>query len=110
MSNIEQAIAVLEEHIVVIQTVPEWAERMGFDSPRYFSRKIRDAHGKRPKEIIVEKKLQKIKACLAQTKDEILFCTARDLGFANDNALYKFVKRHTGKSPTELKRECEKGV
>jgi len=40
---------------------------------------------------------------LQNPSDEILFSIALDVGFADNNALYKFVKRHTGKTPTQLR-------
>ncbi|RNC79515.1 MAG: hypothetical protein ED557_15705 [Balneola sp.] len=40
---------------------------------------------------------------------EIFYCVAWEFGFANEHSLYKFVKRHTGKIITELKRDSEKG-
>lgn len=110
MENIAKALAVLEKDIAVIHTVSEWAERMGYNSTDYFSRKVRNYYGVRPKEIMVEKKLEKIRACFREDPDKINFCIARELGFIDNNSLYKFVKRHTGKSITSLKRECEKRV
>ncbi|MBO6801566.1 MAG: AraC family transcriptional regulator, partial [Balneola sp.] len=69
---------------------------------------------KSPYQLIVEKKLEIITEKLEGSTDEILFSIALDVGFVDNNALYKFVKRHTGKTPTELrkgrvKRESEKG-
>ena len=114
MSNIEHAIRVLEAHIAEIYSVSDWAHLMGFESEKYFNRKIRGRYKKSPYKLIVEKKLEKITDKLECTSDEILFSIALDLGFVDNNALYKFVKRHTGKTPTELrkgrvKRESEKG-
>ncbi len=110
MNRIEKAVDILGQHITEVATVSEWADIMGYDSPKYFSRLIRNHYGKRPKELIVQVKLRKIKECFARESDEILFCMARDLGFVDNNALYKFINRHTGKTPTQLKRECKKGV
>ena len=107
--NIEQAITVLDENITSICTVKEWAELMGVKSEKYFTRKIRATFRMSPYKMIVEKKLEVITQKLQNSSDEILFSIALDLGFADNNALYKFVKRHTGKSPTELKWESEMG-
>ena len=109
MSEIENAIDVLENNISSINTVSEWSNHVGFNSERYFSRQFRNHFGSRPKEVITQIKLDKIRECMARFPDQILYCTAKDLGFADDQALYKFIKRHTGKSPTEFKREGEKG-
>ena len=99
----QQAILILEQHISTIKTVSEWADKMGYKSERYFSRKIRNYFGKRPKELIVEMKITKIHECISHSPDDMYYSIAKKFGFEDDNAFYKFVKRHTGKSPTELK-------
>jgi AraC-like DNA-binding protein len=76
---------------------------MGYSSEKYFSRKIRNTFGKRPKELIIEMKILKIHEYILSSPDDIYYCVAKKFGFEDDNALYKFVKRHTGKSLTELK-------
>ena len=109
MSKIEHAVEILEEHIANICSVGEWAEVMGFESEKYFTRKIRAHFRKSPYKLIVEKKLERIKKELTSSSEEIFFSIALDLGFADNNSFYKFVKRHTGKTPTELKWESEMG-
>jgi AraC-like DNA-binding protein len=109
MGKIEEAITVLEENITAIHTVPEWAERMGYPCEKYFSRKIRTHYQQSPYRLIVEKKMDRIKQELKNSSDDILFSVALELGFVDNNALYKFVKRHSGKTPTELKWESEMG-
>ena len=54
MPDIEQAVRVLESHIEVIHSVPDWAEKMKYDSPKYFTRKIRAHYRKSPYKLIVE--------------------------------------------------------
>ncbi len=110
MSNIETAITVLEEQIKEILTVCEWATKTGFDSTKYFSRKIRDFYGRRPKKIIIEKKLELIEKVLSQSGNETFQWVAGETGFENDNALGQFVNRHTDKSLTQLKTECQNRV
>lgn len=109
MKEISHAIEILEEDINSIFTVDEWAARMHFSSEKYFSRVFRNHFGVRPKKVITEKKLLKIKQCFSEEPYEIFYCSAKKLGFADDQALYRFVKRHTGKSLTQMKRECKKG-
>ena len=108
--KIREALKVLDENLISINTVSEWADKVGYDSSKYFSRKIRDAYGELPKEMIIRKKLEQIEDILCHSEDQIYYSIALDLGFKNDVALYKFLKRHTGKSITEYKRECEKRV
>ena len=109
MSKIEHAVKVLERHIAEIYSVNDWARLTGFESEKYFNRKIRGCYKKSPYQLIIEKKLEIITERLEGSTDEILFSIALDVGFADNNALYKFVKRHTGKSPSELKKESEMG-
>ncbi len=104
MKNIELALEILQNNISEINTVSEWSDALGFHSNKLFSRHFRNYYGVRPKEMITKTKIQKIKECLLNSPNEILFCIARELGFPNDQALYMFVKRHTGKSPSELKK------
>jgi AraC-like DNA-binding protein len=108
MSFKERAEKVLKEHLAEIKTVEQWSEKMGYNSVNYFSRKIRDAFDQRPKKIIIEVKLQYIEEQFRKDKNQNLFAVARALGFANDGALYHFIKRHRGKSPLEWKEEYEK--
>ena len=110
MQEIEHAIHVLENNIAKINTVSEWGDHLGFSSHKYFSRQFRKHFGQRPKQIIVEKKLEMVKSRFAEFPDKINYAIAREIGLCDEPAFYKFIKRHTGKSPSEFKRECEKGV
>ena len=105
MKKNEDAIRVLNENISSIRTVLDWSILMGYNSERDFSRKIRNTFGKRPKKLIIEMKILKIHECISNSPDDIYYCVAKKFGFEDDNALYKFVKRHTGKCLTELKKE-----
>ncbi len=104
MKKIEEAVDVLGQHITEIATVSEWAEKTNYVSTDYFSRKFRNHYGIRPKEVLVEKRLEKIKECLHESPDEIYYCIALKLGFADYNGLHKFVNRHTGKCVSSLKK------
>lgn len=105
MNNIENAIRVLEEHIASIHTVPELAEKMGYTSSKNFSRLFRNHFGIRPKKVITKIKLRTITDHMLAAPDDIYFCIARRVGLLDDKALYRFIKRHTGKSPGEFKYE-----
>ncbi len=107
MRKVERAILVLEENLATISSVSEWAEHLGYSSVSYFSRVFRDCHGERPSLVYQQVKLNGVKKYLINNPDVIFHSVALEFGFANDQALYKFVKRHTGNSLTELKRELE---
>lgn len=106
---IEDAKIILLKNLNEIQTVTNWANQMGYNSSKYFSRKIRDLYGKRPKQIIIELRLQRIREYLKGSNNQIFYWVAIESGFKNDTSLYKFVRRHTGKSLSELRYECKKG-
>jgi len=110
MRKIEHAVLVLEENLATVHRVPEWANLLGFTSENYFSQVFRDYFEECPSLVLQQVKLKGIREYMANNPDDIFYSVARELGFANDQALYKFVKRHTGKSLTELKKECQKGV
>jgi AraC-like DNA-binding protein len=38
-----------------------------------------------------------------------VFTIALDLGFADNAALYKFIKRHTGLTPTDFREQVRNG-
>ncbi len=94
MPSIKDANNVLEKNILKISKVSQWSELSGFKSVKYFSRKYQNYFGLRPKRIIIEK----IKNYLFDHDEEIFYSIALDLGFQDDQALYKFLKRHTGKT------------
>ena len=96
--------SVLTKNISSVQC-KELGNIIGYHSEQYFSRKIENTLGKRPKELIIEMKMLKIHECIIKFPDDIYYCVAKKFGFKDDNALYKFVKRHTGKCLTELKKE-----
>lgn len=107
MTPIEEAISCLEQHISKIATVNEWAEKMNYRSTSYFSRKIRAFYKQSPHSIIVDKKLLKIKKQLVNSPDQ-LFTIALENGFTDNNSFYKFIKLHTGLSPSDLRKEMIK--
>ncbi len=70
MNSVDTAALTLAQHIKEIQTVSEWAEKMGYKSGKYFSRTIRNKYGKRPKELMIEIRIELIRECL---RDSILY-------------------------------------
>ncbi len=108
VEKVEKALAVLEENIAFICTVEEWAERMGYDSAKYFSRLFRNHYAVRPKEVLVDRKLQRFREFVESSPHAIHYEIANELGFRDEASLYKFVKRHTGKSPSEWKKQIGK--
>lgn len=106
---INKAIEILDSNLKEICTVAEWAKQMGYDSPKYFSRKIRNYWGVRPFQLITQKKIEKFKQLIIEDSVEFKknYSIARGLGLKDEIALYKYIKRNTGKSPTEWKERIE---
>ncbi len=98
--NIKNAVEVLDENLASICTVAEWVEKLGYDSSKYFSRVFRNYYSIRPKEVLVERKVLHFKKVISTDPDLIHYSVAQKLGLKDEFSLYKFIKRHTGKSPT----------
>jgi len=109
MKNMEIAEDILEENICSTRDVTEWANLMGFDTPRNFSNSYRKHFGLRPIEVLIEISVRCIMEYIHTFPNEKMYCVALEYGFENEGALYKFIKRHTGKSITQLKSDNEIG-
>jgi len=108
MQNIEIALSILEENITSIRTVTEWADKMGYSDRKKFSRAFRTHFGYRPKEAFQETRVKKIQDYFQQFPEEKNYYIAVEFGFADDQGLNKFLKRHTGLTPTELRKRLVK--
>ena|SRR5690554_4251333 len=100
---INRAIEVLQGNLKEICTVADWAKFMGYNSPKYFSRKIRNHWEIRPLPLITQIKIRKFKLLIIEDSIEFKknYSIAKELGLKDEIALYKYIKRNTGKSPTE---------
>jgi len=108
MHDIEKAVSILEENITSIRTVTEWSDKMGYSDRKKFSRAFRKQFGLRPSEAKAEIRVRKIEEYLKKYPSEINYCFALEFGFADDQSLYKFLKRHTGLTPTQLRKRLVK--
>jgi transcriptional regulator GlxA family with amidase domain len=108
MHDIKEASRVLEENITSIRTVAEWAEAMGYADRKKFSRVFRKQFGYRPREAFQEIRAKKIQEYFKHFPDEKNYCIAIEFGFADEQGLYKFFKRHIGLSPTEWRKRLVK--
>ena len=109
MYDIENAIPLLEKNISNIRTVCEWAESMGFSDPKYFARVFRGAFGIGPKQILVQVRIKNWVDCVSKNPELKNYCTAQEIGLKDEVALNKYLKKYTGKTPTQLKREIING-
>lgn len=108
MYDIERALKILQANISTIRTVSQWASRVGYKNQKKFSRDFRKAFGIRPKQKLVEVRLQKFKKCLRSDSTKINYSIAKEVGLGDEFALYKFLKRHTDLSPTEWRKRIVK--
>lgn len=83
----------------------EWADKMGYESADYFARKIHKTFYKTAYRLIIQAKIEAISHEFSRCPEAKLFTIALDLGFADNAALYKFIKRHTGLTPTDFREQ-----
>lgn len=98
---IEKAKRIAKANLSQLHNVDEWSDLMEYESSKYFSRKYRNQHGKRPKKALIQMKVDRFKELIDYESELNNYTIARKIGLADEIALYKFIKRHTGKSPTE---------
>ncbi len=108
MHSIDKAPNILEENIGSIHNITEWAYKMGYKKLSRFSWEFRDCHGIRPSEIFIEKRVKCVIDYMKEHPKLKNYCICKEFGFANEKALYKFLKRHTGQSPTQLRKGITK--
>lgn len=100
----EKALQVARENLQQIRTVTEWAREMGYDSPKYFSRKFRNVFGVRPKSKFIEIRINKFYALIKEYPEVSCYEIALELGLRDEIALNRFINRHTGKPPTKWRK------
>lgn len=108
MYDIEKALKILQANISTIRTVSQWAGKVGYRNQKKFSRDFRKEFGTRPKQKLIEIRLQKFKKCLRNDSTKINYSIAKEVGLDDEFALYKFLKRHTDLSPTEWRKRIVK--
>lgn len=99
--DIAKALEVLQKNRSQIKTVDMWADFMGYQTQKEFSRCFLWHFGTRPKKefdrIWAE---DSIKALKQSDKQATLYAIARDLGYENEGCMYNLVKRITKKPPS----------
>lgn len=105
MIKIDEALGVLEKNIGTIRNVSEWAYELGYKKPSKFSWEFRERHRVRPSKVFIEMKVEKVVEYMVKNPNEKNYCVCLEFGFTNEKALYKFLKRHTNQSPTQLREK-----
>lgn len=100
---IKKAVKIAEGKVGEIYTVQEWAEEMDYSSSKYFSRLFRNHFGERPKSILIRIRVERFFQLLDEKPSISSYEIAQEIGLSDEIALNKFIKRHTGKPPSEWK-------
>ena len=100
---IKEAVKIAERKIDEIYTVGEWAEEMQFNSSKHFSRTYRNHFGERPKTRLIKIRINMFLKMIKRNPEIGCYEIAREIGLRDEVALNKFIKRHTGKPPSEWK-------
>lgn len=108
MKDIDMSLIILKNDIQKIRTVSEWAEAMGYANPKYFARIFRREFGLGAKEALVKVRVNCWLDCIARDPEQKNYCTAQLVGLKDEVALNKYIKKYTGKTPTQLKRKVGK--
>ncbi|WP_040516570.1 helix-turn-helix domain-containing protein [Gracilimonas tropica] len=99
----EMALSVARENLKEIRTVTEWAQKMGYKCPKYFSRKFKKYYGVPPKPKLVELRIEKFHELIREFPEISCFELGLELGIGDETDLSKYIKRHTRKYPNEWK-------
>ncbi len=109
MENIEKSFEVLRPNIQQIRTVQEWSEEMGCNDPKYFARLFRRNFGYTTKTALIKVRVEKLIDCVKENPEQKNYCCAREIGLPDEIALNKYLRKHTGKNPTQFKEEILSG-
>ena len=101
----EKALQVARENLKEIRTVTEWAERMGYDCPKYFSRRFKKHYGVSPKTKLVEFRIEKFHFLIKENPDMSCFGIGFELGIGDEADLNEYIRYHTKKSPLWWKNQ-----
>lgn len=99
MLPISAAVKVLRENLNEISSTEEWAVFMNWDCAVRFSRMFRKHTGKRPSQVLIETKIETAVKLLQEKPVLNCFDIAKHIGKADDKALNKYLKYHTGRVP-----------
>lgn len=102
-SIIEEALPILRNNVDTICTVGEWAEQTGY-SRTHFSMLIRREFDDTPYSIICREKFQKVCQLVRNNPSLKGVVIAREAGFSDVKALYKFLSNHFNTTLTSLRK------
>ncbi|WP_390300908.1 helix-turn-helix domain-containing protein [Gracilimonas halophila] len=100
----ENALQIAQENLKEIRTVTEWAEKMGYNCPKYFSRNFKRLHGTPPKQKLIEFRIEKFHEIVKENPQKSCFEIGFELGVGDEKDLNRYIRKHTGRPPTEWKK------
>lgn len=103
-TSILEALSVLEANSLLIITVSDWANEMGY-SRSYFSRRFKNEFGLCPKEYLRDFRLRLIKEEIIKDPEAIGYCIAINCGFIDEKALHKYLNFHFDLSLSKVKAQ-----
>jgi transcriptional regulator GlxA family with amidase domain len=99
---IERAIDIFKENLDTVARVTEWAELMGYERPKRFSRHFLHYYGRRPQQVLVRIRLCSITKEI-RTCQKKYYQIARSHSLPDEKALNNFTRRHIGYPPSKIK-------
>ncbi len=95
---------ILNQNLDSIRTIEEWALKLDINT-KLFSRMYLKHFGITCKKAMVHIRIQKACELLKYSNDLKCYEIALLIGLSDEYALYKYLKRHTGKSPSYFKKK-----
>lgn len=96
----EEALQIAQQHLKEIRTVREWAEKMGYDCQKFFSRKFKKHYKVPPKSKLIELRIEKFQELIRENPKMSCFEISFFLGLGDEKSLNEYIKYHTSKPPT----------
>ncbi len=101
--SIDNAIEFANQNLSQMYSVQEWAKEYGYQSPKIFSKHFRNHFKERPSKVLIQLKIERALKLLGSERCHKNYTIAQEIGLADEQALYKFIKYHTGYSPSDFK-------
>ncbi len=101
--NISQALQNLEENLSKINSINEWAFFMKWGSSRTFVSAFKKQYKGSPSKMMIEVKVSRAIELLQENPEMPCIEVACAIGKSSEKDLNKFLKHHTGKSPSEYR-------
>jgi AraC-like DNA-binding protein len=101
----ENALQIARESLKEIRTVTEWAEKMGYENPKYFSRRFKKYYGVPPKPKLVKLRIETFHELIEENPEMSCFEIGFELGVGDEKELNEYIRYHTKRSPTCWKNQ-----